>query len=73
MCLAKTERGKRHLFYVDVVLLQRHALRMEVTSTTERDVIFLQQRRIAATLFLVVVTFVLCWTAGHLHGIHIRA
>lgn len=49
---------------------QRHALRMEVTTTTERDMIFLQQRRIACTLFLVFAAFLLCWMPQKIYAVY---
>ncbi len=50
--------------------IKAHSLRLEKHTNQEKDTIFLQQRRITKTLFLVLVIFVLSWTPYIIYSIY---
>lgn len=50
--------------------IRAHSRRMALHSTTTKDVIFMQQRRIMITLFVVLIAFVVSWTPYIVYSIH---
>jgi hypothetical protein len=52
------------------VVIRSYGKRMRNSSTVDEDEIYAQQRHVTVTLFLVVVTFVVCWTPIVVYSIY---
>ena len=50
--------------------IQAHSQRLEKHTNQEKDTIFLQQRRITMTLFMVLIIFVLSWTPYIIYSVY---
>lgn len=51
--------------------IREHGDRLEMTSTTDKTIIYAQQRRILCTLILVVVAFIVSWTPWGIYSIYL--
>ncbi|KAL5007113.1 hypothetical protein ScPMuIL_015919, partial [Solemya velum] len=51
--------------------IREHTVRLRENSTLEKDNIIAQQKRVAVTLFMVLVCFIVCWLPYHVYTMYV--